>query len=365
MHIVHCLTHSNVGGGQQVVFTLVKNFKKYFPEVKMTVILPSGGVYVERFKTLGVDLREFPFDTLSLSSVYSFRAVLHSLNADIVHSHGKGAGFYARQKYKSKKNLKRVHSYHGFHPPALFPLKQVYLLQESSLLNRTDKLVLVSKSEEREVATYFPSAQKKISVIPNVVECEQAAYRLPNKLQHFFDTHKNAFIVAMIGRNDPIKNYPLALQTMDIVFSQLPDCALVVIGVNEQERVVREFKNNYGERICAVEEVESSLPVLQQSSLFFMTSKKEGSPLTVLEAFCAGKPVVGTNVPGIADVVVDGFNGLVSPENSSRLAEVVLKLQREKDLYARLCAGAAATAKEMNIAVWTKNYYTVYSELLS
>jgi glycosyltransferase involved in cell wall biosynthesis len=365
MHIVECLTHSKLGGGQQVVYTLVKNLKQYFPELKITVILPSDGVYVERFRALGIDVREFPCDKLTISSLLSMSTFLKSLNADVIHSHGKGAGFYARLSSLPHSRTKRVHSYHGFHPPSSFPKKQLYLFQELYLLHKTDKLVMVSQSESEEVAKHFSSVKNKMCVIPNVVECEQGNNSLPKILQNFLDANKDSFIVTMIGRNDPIKNYPLAFQTMEKIFSQLEHSAFVIVGVGEDDEVVGELNRKYPQRIYTLESIESSGQVLRQSSVLLMTSKKEGSPLTILEAFCCGKPVVGTNVGGIQDVVADGRNGVLCPENPEMLAQCIIKLCQNKEMYERLSAGAFATAQEMNIEAWARKYYHEYTELLS
>jgi glycosyltransferase involved in cell wall biosynthesis len=56
-------------------------------------------------------------------------------------------------------------------------------------------------------------------------------------------------------------------------------------------------------------------------------SDREGSPLAVMEYMAAGKPVVGTRVGGLPDLVVDGANGLlVPPRNPSALADAVASL---------------------------------------
>jgi glycosyltransferase involved in cell wall biosynthesis len=365
MHIVQCLTHSILGGGQQVVYTLVKTLLKLHPEIQLTVVLPSKGIYVERFKAFNVNVLEFPFNTLSPINVVKAKRLFQQLNADVIHSHGKGAGLYARAVRLPSQKVRRIHSYHGFHLPTFFPAKQVYLFQESHLLNKTDKLVLVSQSEANEVSTYFPSAKEKIGIIQNVVEYERSNNSLPKKLQDFLDANKNSFIVTMIGRNDPIKNYPLAFKAMEKVLSNSEDTVFVVIGLTEHEGLVKRLKNTYSKRVCVIESVESSFQVLQRSALLFVTSRKEGSPLTVREAFCCEKPVVGTNVGGIKDIVVDGYNGKLCPENPNLLADAILQLHSKKETYYRLSAGAKESAGKMDVEAWAEAYYQVYVKLLS
>jgi len=56
-------------------------------------------------------------------------------------------------------------------------------------------------------------------------------------------------------------------------------------------------------------------------------SHKEGLPLSLVEAMCAGLPVVATDVPGHRDVVVHGTTGLlVPPDDSAALADAIASL---------------------------------------
>jgi D-inositol-3-phosphate glycosyltransferase len=61
--------------------------------------------------------------------------------------------------------------------------------------------------------------------------------------------------------------------------------------------------------------------------VFVLPSLEEGFGLVVTEAMASGKPIVGTNVSGIASQVNDGWNGfLVDPKNEQQLAEKILTL---------------------------------------
>jgi glycosyltransferase involved in cell wall biosynthesis len=53
-----------------------------------------------------------------------------------------------------------------------------------------------------------------------------------------------------------------------------------------------------------------------------LTSASEGTPVTIIEALAAGRPVVATNVGGVPDVVDEGETGfLVRPGDTSAIAE--------------------------------------------
>jgi glycosyltransferase involved in cell wall biosynthesis len=56
----------------------------------------------------------------------------------------------------------------------------------------------------------------------------------------------------------------------------------------------------------------SDIPeILSIMDIFCLTSFKEGMPLSLIEAMAAGLPVIGTDVEGIRDVIVQDRNGFL------------------------------------------------------
>ncbi len=84
---------------------------------------------------------------------------------------------------------------------------------------------------------------------------------------------------------------------------------------------------------------------LDESTLLVLPSRGEGMGRVVVEAFCRGRAVVGTDSGGIPDLVEDGVSGLlVPPGDALALAEALTRVLGEPDLAAGLGAGAHAAA---------------------
>lgn len=116
---------------------------------------------------------------------------------------------------------------------------------------------------------------------------------------------------------------------------------LTVAGCgNFESQVKASFAPEVRDRITVVPFVpRHAMPALyEEHDIFVFPSLVEGMPLTLLEAMASGMPVVTTfSSGGMADIVEDGFNGLlVSPANSQKLASAVHRLCESTELRCRL-----------------------------
>jgi glycosyltransferase involved in cell wall biosynthesis len=81
----------------------------------------------------------------------------------------------------------------------------------------------------------------------------------------------------------------------------------------------------------------------------------EGMPLSLLEAMATAMPVVTTETCGMADVVEDGFNGLlVPPANTQKLVAAVERLCQSLELRERLGREAQQTMRRYTWAHVTR-----------
>lgn len=98
-----------------------------------------------------------------------------------------------------------------------------------------------------------------------------------------------------------------------------------------------------GSRFTLAGWVDDPLSVLPGMDLFVLPSHWEGLPIALLEAMAAGVPVIGTRVPGIEEVIVDGESGrLVPARDPASLAAAILDLAASAGARDRLRAAGLA-----------------------
>jgi glycosyltransferase involved in cell wall biosynthesis len=106
--------------------------------------------------------------------------------------------------------------------------------------------------------------------------------------------------------------------------------------------------------------------LLAAADLFLLSSVSEGIPLTVIEAMCAGLPVVCTRVGGTAEVVIDGETGLLTPAgDDAAIAGAILRLLGDPVMRQRMGNRGRERARELfSEATMANHYAALYEEML-
>jgi glycosyltransferase involved in cell wall biosynthesis len=86
---------------------------------------------------------------------------------------------------------------------------------------------------------------------------------------------------------------------------------------------------------------ESILDVYDAADVYLNGSSIDNQPLSIIEAFCCGLPIVTTEAGGIPDMVRDGETGLLVPcDAHAEMAERAIRLLNHPDLARRLVGHA-------------------------
>jgi glycosyltransferase involved in cell wall biosynthesis len=136
-------------------------------------------------------------------------------------------------------------------------------------------------------------------------------------------------------------------EAFSLISSRIPGIRLTVAGCLVDENEIRsQFPTGVRDQVCVLPLIErGKMPDLYADhDIFVFPSLMEGMPLTLLEAMASGMPVVTTNTCGMADVVEDGYNGLlVPPADADSVAACVERLYCSPELRRSLGQAAQTT----------------------
>jgi len=123
--------------------------------------------------------------------------------------------------------------------------------------------------------------------------------------------------IGSIGELHRNKDYATAIDALTYMES---DAHLVVIGEGEarESLLARAVENNVQDRVHLVGFVSDAAKYLRAFDTFILPSQKEGLPYVLLEAGYGYLPVVATDIPGVRDVILPDFTGLIVPPGDAQ-----------------------------------------------
>ncbi|MFP4026472.1 MAG: glycosyltransferase family 4 protein [Candidatus Brocadiia bacterium] len=136
------------------------------------------------------------------------------------------------------------------------------------------------------------------------------------------------------------------------VKKDFPDIRLVIGGTGPDERELKKLIHRAGIEqwvdFPGWVEGEKKVRLLQNCILVCMPSRREGWGQVALEAAACGKPVVGYDITGLKDAVINGRTGLlVEPRDVNSLAQAVRKLIQDSELRGRYGKAARGGAEKL------------------
>jgi glycosyltransferase involved in cell wall biosynthesis len=198
-----------------------------------------------------------------------------------------------------------------------------------------NKIVVISDATEDEVVS-MGVPRSKISHIRNGKQKKQ--HMLSQKeARDRLGLAQNGLILGMVDRMHPVKNHAGMIRAMKDVLAIQDDAKLVIVGddpVVSYKKSLEELvqKNGLEMNVIFLGERKDVEDIYPAFDIFVHPSFSEGGcPLAVLEAACAGLPMVLGKVGGVKDLP-EGCALMIQPKDDKALAEALKKLIKDPEL---------------------------------
>ncbi len=267
----------------------------------------------------------------------AIKQIIREFKPDIVHTHAAKSGALGRLAAHQCGVPHIIHTFHGhiFHSYFGSAKTKAFLQIERYLAKKSSKIIAISSIQKKELSEQFKIAPpEKFEIIPLGFDLKRFWSNQDKKRKAFrkeFKLDPKIPLIGIIGRLAPVKDHLTFVDAIIALQKQTDiDFKALIIGDGETREEIEThiisknlqhnpflFTSWYREvdRACA------GLDIVALSSL------NEGTPVSLIEAQAAGKPVVSTNVGGVEDIVQDGEQGYVVPkQDPEKLAEALLRL---------------------------------------
>lgn len=268
----------------------------------------------------------FTRNPISISNVQSYKNIKQIINNndyDIIHCHTPVGGVIGRLAAKNT-NSKVIYMAHGFHFYKGAPLKNwlIFYPIEKYLSKYTDVLITINNEDYNLAKKKFKSNQVEyipgVGIDVNDIENVQITGNIREEL-HLEPTDK---IILSVGELNENKNHELVIKAL----SEINDKNIIYLIAGEGHlksylgKVCEEY--NVLDRVKFLNYRNDVISIMKQSNLFVFPSKREGLPVSVMEAMACNLPIVLSNIRGNEDLIKDSrmrFN----PKNVEELIEIL------------------------------------------
>jgi len=328
-------------------------------EGDMTYLALDKGVHRFIIKELGRNISLLD----DLKALFIIRKIIKRFKPDILHTHTAKAGTLGRLAVLSlrtpfllSKKIRVFHTFHGhtFHSYFNRLKTFIFILVERFLARFTDSIIVVSEQQKKDIYDTFKIApERKVQVIRLGFDLSVYEKNEPKEKTLVknigYCKNPDSLRVGIVGRLTPIKNHFMLLEAINYlsVSAKIDRFKFIVIGDGELKTILMKEAEKLNVRdAISFRGWQKDMPTVYSNlDILVLTSKNEGTPVAIIEAMAASRPVVATAVGGVPDLIgsvmgkkPDGFQigerGLILPsENAKALAGALLfVLENRKEL---------------------------------
>jgi len=312
--------------------------------------------------------------------------IIKDFKPDVVHTHAAKAGALGRLAAVEMNVPVVMHTFHGHVFHSYFsPLKtRIFLEIERYLARRSTCIVAISQRQKKELGLIYKVApMDKIEVVPLGFDLSPFTEDQIHKRQLFRNEYMldpEEIAISIVGRLVPIKNHRLFIDAIKILQENTSrKIRAFIVGDGEERRNVEsyatlqgldwvDYKSEQRKALLTFTSWRKDIDVVNAGSdIIALTSNNEGTPVSLIEAQAAGKPVVTTRVGGITDVVIPGETAFVSAKgNATKLARNLFLLVEDDERRAAMSRrGAEFVLEKFSYRRLVSDTAALYNRLLA
>jgi glycosyltransferase involved in cell wall biosynthesis len=350
--IAHVVDSMEVGGAETLVSQMCRLQREQGHEPSVYAV-GTLGVLGEQMQRENYCVQANVGRHLS-DALQTFYRVFRQLHPDVVHLHNPTPTVYAGIAARMAGAPSIVSTRHSL---VGSPRRLVVELKYAVAANCCDWIVGICDATTNNIKSIHSVPARKVTRIYNGVAPIMRAARVQWP-------PKTGFTLLYIGRLEPVKNHTLLLEAFRGALSSMPGLRLWMVGDGSQRKVLESLARDLriSEQVTFWGQQLEVAPFFSAADAFIMSSKSEGLPMSLLQAFSAGLPAIVTDVGGMAEAVRLARAGITaSVIDPSEMAAAILRLAGSDVERKRFSKNAEdAFHAHFTLQVMAANYMDLY-----
>lgn len=340
-------------------------------EESMAFVAESEGVEIVRVAGLSREIAPLR----DLVAAARLAREIRRTEPDILHTHTAKAGAVGRLAALLAGRARPrvvIHTYHGHVLRGYFGRLGTWLFRavERAFARGTDVLVAVSPQVRDDLVEIGIAPGRRFAIVRLGIDLEPRVATTVDRAQarRQLGIAPGRFVVGWFGRMTAVKRTDDLIDALVALHGRGVDACLLLVGDGtDRERLeLRAKELGVARDVFFLGYQKDVARWYSVADAVVLTSVSEGTPVTIIEALAAGRPIVSTNVGGVADVVRDGVDGfLVEVGDTAAMAARLAEIAADPALAERLGqAGRERVLKRYAVARLVDDVDRLYRALL-
>lgn len=237
--------------------------------------------------------------------------------------------YFVSEKVNAKTKIAWIHTDYS--------VIDVDIYSEKKMWDEYDYIASISESCTNSFLKKFPSLNKKIVLIENVL-CEKTVHeKAKTNVSKVFQISKKSICLLSIGRYSYAKNFEQIPEICSLIINGGCNVKWYIIGYGDDSEIrknITRFKME--DYVILLGKRDNPYPYINICDVYIQPSRYEGKSVTVREAQILHKPVIITNYPTAKKQLEDGYDGIIVPMNNNDCAKEIVNVLNNRKLLEQI-----------------------------
>ena len=313
IHVIHVVLSLEVGGLERVVLDLVREGRQLGQRVSV-ICLERRGDLADLATAAGATVILLGKRSgITPDLVGRIQSTFRHLRPTVVHCHQSGALLYAGPAARRERVPVVVHTEHinNLAKPLTFGRRLRARLLWRIAARSAARFFCVSEDIVAAARGVVP-AQKLVVIHNGINVCDFGGTEYRDRLRLELGVPVGAKVIGTLGRLNEVKCQDLLIRAFATI-RKTANVHLLLVGDGPRREVLQSLVRELQLTECVHFAGYQPEPqrYLQAMDIFALTSRLEGLPLAILEAWASNLPIVVSRVGGIPKLVDNGRNGIL------------------------------------------------------
>lgn len=365
--VLHVLNTLERGGAETYAYKLIKN--QDATHIENFLAYTADGPMKARFEEAEVCLFQMSANPLSfrrpwtnLSGLFKLYRFIKKQRIQVIHAHLFEPYFWAFfvAFLTGVPFVRTIVSNRRDAPSWTHPFERIFA-------RFTTAFVALTETSKTEFVDFLRIDGKKISVIPNGVECQLLEATSESEKQALRQEWElgDGPVVGNVGRLHPHKDQATFIRAAALVLKEMPNTTFVIDGDGplREELVALAQKMGVTDRLIFTGWSQNVYALISLFDVFVLSSVTEGAPTVVIEAMGLEVPVVATRVGGVPEMIQHDKTGLVvEAQNVRKMADALILLLTQPEKAKQIAlAGYQMCREHYDFPHIARNVAQIYS----